>query len=442
MIKKLQRKFILITAVSVAIVITVLLAGINIANLYQSNKEADSMLNMIADNGGRFPDFIKRGPREYIPPTDSNLEDIGKINNSKPQRTQENPVNKQKNDLFNVPFNEETKFKTRYFTVKADVLGNMNANIDNIAAISMEEAVAYAKKAEQKDKATGYIEEYRYLIKQTNDSKIYVFLDNQDQIRTFRKFMVFSILIGLGCLVLVVLLVTLLSKRAINPIIENMEKQKRFITDAGHEIKTPLAIIQANAEVIEMTAGESEWTASIRNQVVRLNELVKNLLTLAKMEEIETKLNFTPVDFTELVNKASKEFMALMQTKNLELDLKVEEKIIFDADETKLSQLINLIMDNAVKYALENTVIKVSLKKTGKKIEFKVYNACNNLPDGNLEKLFDRFYRVDESRSRKTGGYGIGLSVAKAIVNSHKGKIVALREENGISFVTTFSTKK
>jgi signal transduction histidine kinase len=231
-------------------------------------------------------------------------------------------------------------------------------------------------------------------------------------------------------------LVSIFSKKAIKPIIDSMEKQKQFITDAGHEIKTPLAIISANADVLELTGGESEWITSIRNQITRLDKLVKNLLTLSKIDEGNIKMVFTVFDLSKVVFETAGPFEAIAETQKKMFQMELQTDVKFNGDESSIQQLISTLVDNAMKYSNEEGLIKVSLQTSKKGAKLEVFNTVDEIDKANLDKLFGRFYRMDSSRARETGGYGIGLSIAKSIVEAHHGKI-SVRSDDGRSICFT-----
>lgn len=287
MIKRLQRKFVMITALSVAIVMIVLLAGINAANMIQTEQDSDTILHMLSDNDGRFPDNkdsmkVKTGsPQQDNPQQDNPQQDS-------PQ--QDNAWQKNGSRLGALA-SPEAKFRTRYFSVYIKNDGTCDINTDSIAAVSRDGARQMADSVLKGGRTEGYNGNYRFKVTVKDDGKLIVFLDCDESLRTMRNFALLSVIIGVVCLALVTVLVMIFSRRAIKPVAQSIEKQKRFITDAGHEIKTPLAIISANAEVIEMMNGETEWTKSICNQVERLNVLVKGMLELSRMDEMSENLN-------------------------------------------------------------------------------------------------------------------------------------------------------
>ena len=414
MIKKFRRKFIVITLLTLAFVEIIIIGTINGINMYNQDKEVDELLMVLEENNGTFPDMHGEKGGIQGKPDD---------NDSKPEPPFDN-----KN------MNVETKYVTRYFVVKVDNDNNVkNIDTGHIAAVGSSNAEEYAENALNNGKDKAYLGNYKYLISQKENEKLVIFVDCRMQIRTQRQFLEVSIIIAVGAFAIFSLLLALTSKKAVKPYIEAMEKQKRFITDAGHEIKTPLAIISANNEVLEMIDGESEWTASIKHQVDRLSELVKQLVSLSKMDE-DINPVFAEFNISDAVYDSASPFVTLASSKNKHAKIKVDDGLMYTGDEAMIRQLVSVLMDNAVKYADDGGEIEISLTSHGKNLKLSVYNKCVNPPEGDLNQLFDRFYRADSSRSRETGGYGIGLSIARSIVEVHKGKITAKSENGGVVF--------
>ncbi len=336
-----------------------------------------------------------------------------------------------------IQMNAETQFETRYFVVKINKDGSIREiDTNHIAAVSSTDAAGYANKVLSGSKTSGYSGIYKYTVVDKPDGLMLVFMDCRSQIQIATLFLLTSCGVALITLLLVFILVSIFSKKTINPIIENMEKQKQFITDAGHEIKTPLAIISANADVLELTGGGNEWITSTRNQITRLDKLVKNLLTLSKMDEGNIKLVFTDFDLSDTVFETTAPFGTIAETQNKKFLMDIIPGLKLHGDEDSIHQLVSTLVDNAVKYTNEKGTIKISLSAAKKGSKLEVYNTTDKIDKENLDKLFDRFYRADSSRSRETGGYGIGLSIAKSIVQAHHGKI-SVRSEDGKSICFT-----
>lgn len=414
MIKNLQRKFILITMISLLAVLIFLLGSINGVFIYQTRQKADTLLNMLIDNNGYFPK--KTGPKN---------------SSSKPFPF---IAPQEKKGGFDYPISEETPFETRYFCVWLTGEKVAKTDVGHIASISQDEAISYTKKAQSSHKSTGFLNQFHYKRKKDGSSTLYVFVDSTNSIQTIQNFAFLSCFIGIICVLLVFTLIFFLSKRAIRPIAINMEKQKQFITDAGHEIKTPLSIISANTEVIEMCQGKSEWTESIHNQVNRMNELVQNLLALAKLDEEKLKLSMEDFSIDKILSNIINTFSILIDSKNLKLTTQIQTKVAITGDKKNIERLLSILLDNAVKYSDENGSLEIFLANKEKYIELSIYNSCCPVPQGDLSCLFDRFYRTDASRARESGGYGIGLSVAKSIVLAHQGKITAKQKNDGVIF--------
>lgn len=436
MIKTLQKKFILLTMLALISALLVVVGGINSINIYQVNKKSEILLSMLAENGGNFPQQTKKDPHPQMEEKDG-----------KTVPKEESPKEAPPKRILDYPISEETPFETRYFTVmvaddSSDSL-EMSVNVSHIAAVSEEEAKKFTEELIEKEKISGYYGRYRYRKAETEDGKsIYIYVDCLNDLQSIQNFAVNSMLVGGIFLVLVLILVSVFSKRAIRPVVESMEKQKQFITDAGHEIKTPIAIILANTEVIEMCEGESEWTRSIKNQVSRLTELVGSLLMLSKMDETRQQIEMGEVKFGKLIKEISDSFHTMLVQKNQKLELMVDEKLSVYGNEKEIRQLGTILMDNAVKYTPDGGKMRISLKRKEKMAVLDFYNECESLPQGDLNRLFDRFYRTDSSRSRESGGYGIGLSVAKAVVKNHKGKISVKAQEKGILFTVKIPVRE
>lgn len=253
---------------------------------------------------------------------------------------------------------------------------------------------------------------------------------------SFQTFLVTSIFVSIFGVTAVFILVLLLSKKAIEPVAESYEKQKRFITDAGHEIKTPLTIIDADTTILEMEYGENEWLSDINIQTKRLTGLTNDLIYLSKMEEENTKAAMIEFPFSDVTEETAQSFQNLAKVQNKHFIMDIQPMVTLKGDEKAIRQLISILLDNAVKYCGENGQIKVSVWKKGKNAMLSVYNTTKEMKKENLSHLFDRFYRTDESRNSQTGGYGIGLSIAKAVVTAHKGKIQASSEDGRSLLIT------
>jgi signal transduction histidine kinase len=262
-----------------------------------------------------------------------------------------------------------------------------------------------------------------------DDESMIIFLDCRQDLENFKTFALTSVAVSLLGLLAVFILVMIFSKIVFRPVEKNYEKQKQFITDASHEIKTPLTIIDANTEVLEMESGENQWTKSTRNQIKRLSSLTYQLVTLSKLDEETGRMLKSEFSMSDVVADSIEPFQALARTENKKLNISIDENINYVGEEGAIRQLVSILMDNAIKYSAKEGDIRLSLKRKGKKIYLEIWNQAENIPVGNMDILFERFYRMDASRNSETGGSGIGLALAKSIVTSHRGKITAFSDD-------------
>ena len=239
-----------------------------------------------------------------------------------------------------------------------------------------------------------------------------------------------SVLISIGVILSVLVLIILISKKVIAPIQETYLKQKQFITGASHELKTPLAIISSNADVLEMMNGDSKWTTNIHNQVDRLTSLVNSLVVFSRMEEKDT-VERTSFNLTETLKSRIEDFDELANFQKKYIVTDIDENLNYYGEKDSIIQLMDILLENAIKYAPEDSDILVKLNKNRKYATLKVSNKAN-VEKGDLSKVFDRFYRLDESRNSAIKGYGIGLSMAQLIAEKHKETIQAYAPEDGV----------
>lgn len=409
MIKTLQKKFILSAMLAITILLIILLGAINIGNACISARQNEQMINLLLDE------------ETMMHPMPRNSEPKG---------------------FWAAPTDENSRMSALYFTVRIDQNERMiGIDTSRIASVSEKEAVEICQSVIERGLSEGKIQNFRYktAVSARDNSRVYLFLDTTVQLRNTLYVLFFSLVAGAACWLAMLLLVILLSKKAIRPIAENLERQKRFVTDAGHELKTPLAIILANTEAMELYQGESKWSKNIREQTVRLNGLMQNLLTLAKADESRDMIPAEIFSFSSAVSEALQMFTESMQLKELTLCKQIDADIVMKANKDQIQQMLSVLIDNAVKYSVQRGVIDITLKRHGRSFVFKIENTCEKLPECEPEMLFDRFYRADAARTQKNGGYGIGLSAAKTIAGMYRGTIkAAYQQPNRIIFAVTF----
>ena len=332
--------------------------------------------------------------------------------------------------------------ESRFFSVSLLPDGAYVLNDTSRASgVDREELSRVAEAALNSGKTSGFVEDYLYAVMERRGGKAALFLDCETKLNRVRRLALISAAACVGCILLAWLLVALFSSRAIRPLVENAIRQKQFITDAGHELKTPLTVISANMDVLAMETGKNEWIQSTQKQVANMRGLVNELIYLSRLDEEDARLEKQELDFSKLVREAAEPFVGMAEFSGKAMRLDIEEGLRLMGDEAMLMRLLSILCDNAVKYAPEGDKIIITLKRVGKGIQLTTENGLSKpMDDETLRHLFDRFYRADASRSRESGGYGIGLSVARAIVEKHGGSICASQEQRGrLTFIASFA---
>ena len=492
MIRKLKRRFIALAMASLVVLMTVIVDGRNIINYNTVINEADNKLAALSVNGGMLP-FMQndsfggmQDDSDWASPQpggnasddafddddwdawidDDDYDDIdastreGLYGRGKPFSSRDEA--------------EETRFFSVLLTAEESVV---RANTDRIYAVDDSAAAGYAKKALEAGGESGWVDEYRYAVTDEGTMTRITFLDCSTSLAQFRQFLRASIIMSLAGLLIIFGFICYFAGRIVKPVAESYDKQKRFITDAGHEIKTPLAIIKANidgmrmdledieaagktiaagddardpqpdsagAEAAENAGNISEYTASlseslgdIDSQVDRLTSLTNDLVYLSRMEEADNTLTMTEIPVSDIVAETADSFEALAAERKKTLSIDVAPMLTMQGSSKEIEKLVSILTENALKYSPEGDEVKVSLRKEGKTVVLEVRNkAVDPLSDEDLAHVFDRFYRSDKSRNSASGGHGIGLSMASAIVTAHGGKIRA-RSGDGSEFIVT-----
>lgn len=300
------------------------------------------------------------------------------------------------------------------------------SDVGNIATVDEEQAAEYAEHIVHRGKDSGFVDEFRYTVRTEPIGCRITFLDCRRSLESFQGFSEASIRMSVIGYVIVFFVVFVISGKMIKPIAESYEKQKRFITDAGHEIKTPLTIINANVDVLEEELGDNECLADIAQQTRRLRMLTNDLVMLARMEESQDTMQKIEFPVSEVVQETVAPFVKLAELQEKEFVCYIEPMLTLKGNDKAIVQLVNILMDNALKYSPPNGTISFILERQGRSLYIKTYNTTETeVSRRQLEHVFERFYRTDASRNSATGGSGIGLSVAQVIVQAHGGKIYA-----------------
>lgn len=404
MIKKLRIRMIVASIAAFALVILLISVLVNVVNYRTVTRQADETLHSIFEFESRRFDKNEIEAHEF----------------------EENQNQKPPFPAFMGKENPEAEYITRFFVVKYDDEGKITDIFsDNIAAASRDNTEAIAAKVLNKKSNSGYIEEYRYLKGRGEDGNIAVFLNVMQDQQHLISLRIITILISIASLFIVSILVIIFSKRAIKPIVDNIERQKQFITDASHELKTPITSIATSLDVISMEYEEDEWTENIKNQCDRMTKLVGELVTLSRLDEekpIYKKENFS---LSDLCWEILEIYQSRAKGNGRMIKAEIEDNISMDGDKSAIGQMISVLLDNAIKYAKGEGETAFKVKRGRNKIKIEVSNPTDYKEEIDVNRLFDRFYRPDSSRNTDSGGSGIGLAIAQAVVDAHGGKITA-----------------
>ena len=380
MIKKLRRRFIGISLLSIFLVLFLILGITNIVSIASFQTRTDELLITLLNNNGEFPESDDKNENEDL-------------------------------------------HSTRYFTVALNESGILHVDTTNIVRVNTEEASMIAIEEYKNNVKEGSIDSFAFKsIDDGSGARFYVFLDISKSVTTLNMLFNSSIIIGIAGIVLFFIVIYIFSRIAFKPVADSYKKQKLFITNASHELKTPLAVISANNEVIEMEHGEDEWTNSTKKQIAGMTELIKRLITLSKIDE-EGKENFSIINLSDILVKVKDSFKSLEITMNKPIHIELEDNLTVKGNPKELSELFSILIENSMKYAVEGKPIDISLKRKKKAVIFTLKNGSTNFKPGNHNYLFERFYRSNNDSSK--AGFGIGLSIAKAICENHRGKINA-----------------
>lgn len=406
--KKLRLKMIGIVFASVVAAFMVMTIILVMCFGAYRNRQADQITALISENNGTVPQL-----KDY----------------------KQQQKNSQAFERYFNNYNEDSSYRTRFFRIFLDEDKKVtNVNMDHIAAVDEKKAVRMTKIAMLRRGKVGLVGSYRYR-KEYKDGQVrsIIFLDCKENQSFYHLAVTITITVStlLTCLITVIFAIA--SKRAVRPFEINSNRQKQFITDASHELKTPLAIISANAEVLQYKGDGNEWTQNIIDQTKHMGKLINQLLVLAKLDEVQEKSEKQETDLKQLLEETIEPFEEVATQKKVTLKLHLEEGVTIRVNREQIAQLVSILTENAAKYVNDGGKIVWRLTKTQHGAVLVVKNTTEKeLPD--TKRMFDRFYRSDSSRSSKTGGQGIGLSIAKKIVDSHKGSITAKAEDGVVTF--------
>ena len=403
MIGSLRRKFISISMISIFIVFSCIFISLMVFTKIQTNRSVDMLVDTISSNDGVFPKF-----------------------DSSKQRM---PVQMPYSDVIT----EETQFSTRFFSVWLDDEKQIvNTNMDSVSTITEQDVEDYTDKVLKRGKERGWIGDYRYRIMDTENGTTVVFVNGNTYNNTSNRLLFTALLVLLGSASLILILTIVVSKRAVRPVAESYEKQRQFITDANHELKTPLTLILSNLDIVESELGKNEWLDDIRSEGERMGLLINQLVTLSRMDESTDSVMREEFNLSSAVADTVSEFESLAEERGHTLTSSISPSVYYYGDESLIRRLTAILLDNAIKYCDAGGNIQLSLTCRRHQV-LTVENTYQDVDKLELNRLFDRFYRADKARTF-SGSFGIGLSIAQSIVKSHKGNIAAYKKSGIIGF--------
>ena len=402
MIKKLQRRFIRIALFALAAAMVLVVLTVNTANWFSVRNELGETLSILAENSAM------------------SREDMGRRMAGKDRH------------------NRNLVGESRWFSVSYDANGTRRSmNLLNMTDFDEATASALADQAVQSGRSSAFLQDYLYQIRDNvRGGYTVLFLNVETRLAAVRNLALLSLLACAGGILLAWLFVTLASRKAIEPTIRNMEQQKQFITNASHELKTPLTVISTNMDLMQMEQPDNPWVKSTKKQTSQMRHLVDELVYLSRMEEENAPLTPEVLRVASLLQETAEPFIAMAEYQGKSMETDAENGLTLRGDRASVQRLLSTLLDNAVKYAPEESVIRVSARGEGRYAVLTVSNdVAQPLTEEQCRQLFDRFYRADPSRNKeKQSGFGIGLAIAAAIAQKHGGTISAAMENGRLVF--------
>lgn len=426
MFKKVRRKFIISAMFATLVVTLALIISINLINYMQVTRNLKAVMDEMD------PRQVFSAPQERAEKDEADMTEPDVSSQAYPPDFHREMRN-----------TAEVQYAGRYFTILVDENGTSHASGGSFG-LDDEEASALASDILSRGRASGIYNNYLYEVREIGNegSKQIRLLDCTTELKAMRSLLLTSILVGLGGLLLTFLFICRMSEKAIWPLRESMEKQKRFITDAGHELKTPLSVIGTNMDILAMDLPDNEWVKGTKKQVGKLRGLIEHLISLSRLEEAQSELKMKPFNLSQAVQDTADAFEGIGDMNNTPICTRIAENLTVTADEASVVQLLTILTDNALEYALPDTDVELRLFRQGRHVCFETINAWDrSTPSDQLDRFFDRFYRGDPSRSggATARGYGLGLSIAQAIAaRNHLTLHVSEDEAHRIVFQVLF----
>ena len=449
MIRKLKIRMILMVLVGLLLASAGLVAAINWMNWNSLSQQANAVLDMLAENGGQRPNFIFRNGINNFRYIDRKLDTLPPDldgtprpdDSSRPPWMQDGQNDPGRDRMRSTPAIMNAASLSNYYTITLDADGNVLFwRSDRTDLYTDEEINQMASSVLQSGIASGRVgaQFFRLLDKDASGSRLLIAVDSRLEVQNVENVLRVTALVAVAEDALLSLAAVWLIHRLVKPVDEAMEKQKQFVWDASHEMKTPLAVISANAEALAGEVGESKSLAFIQSEVQRTDHLIQNLLTLARMEKGTVQADKQRFDLSRALLEVALPFESAIFETGKELNIDIPDGITYVGDVDMIKQLTVILLSNAQKYSDDGGKIDITLETKGEKRVLKVHNTGPAIPPESQERIFDRFYRVDSSHNREIEGNGLGLAIAKSIVQAHKGKITVHSASNeGTTFTVT-----
>lgn len=398
--------------ISFSLVLVFVLVLLNGIYYKQTIEQIDRVATMLIDHKGIFPDAPSTNP----------------------------PVNFLEEWItLGTEWKKDDQLSTRYAVVRFSNQQIQSINQTNLVSVDEEVLKKQAQEIISRNVQSGWSKMLRFRLSNGNEESLLVFVDAKKEIQQIVRLIIVTILVFFICLIGIYTLIRLLSKRAIQPFVDNVKKQQQFISNASHEIKTPLAVLSANNDLLSMMGTENRWIDSNRRQIKRLNGLVGQMLLLARYDESQLTLTVEKIDLVQISKEIIDDLSPVLQEKGLTVQFQGGTSYVINADKSSIQELIRILIDNAIKYTVIDKVITIKVTDEA----FCMINQTEPMTDEQVRQLFDRFYRVDSSRNRTTGGSGLGLSIAQKIAEINQLQLSAeLVEQDRIQFKIALKNRK
>ena len=440
MIRRLRRQFVVITLLALTLAMVLVVGIINLSNWFSVRRELLNTVALIADSentGAEGMDALP--PEENLsapdssgtpPPLPDDRDGRGSANHFRGQRFDRGWSRQKLQDDRHA---RNMVSESIWFSVVSDADGNLTLSDSSRAEeLSEETCLSLASRALASGSSSGFIEDYAFQTLVSSDQGLIVLMNCETRFTAVRTLLLISGLACLGGIMLAFVVSMLASGRAIRPTLRNMEQQKRFITDASHELKTPLTVISTNMQLLSTEVPDNPWVESTRKQTASLRRLVDELVYLSRLEEESPNLTFEPLQIASLLREVAEPYEAMAEYNGTEFSVSADDALWISGDTPSVTRMLSTLCDNAAKYAVPEEPVRVVAEPAGRQVRIRVSNGVSEplTPDQCLH-LFDRFYRADPSRSKeKKAGFGIGLSIAAAVAEKHGGSVSAEMESD------------